>query len=278
MPVLNKKNNFIAFLLQKYKIQQELEKIEGALSGFSDSDLDDNENKFLLNDNFKEVLSKLENLKENLEDSDDRSSLEWSQALKGRHEEINNLIKDANLIINSRKAPKYKNLKEIEERNNKIIINVSVLSTTFVLTLFLLVFLPSLTFKTLNFLDSGVLYPFNKLEEAYNFNYNEGVFHVARVEREISNEMKSQYIKNIALNSNNSQKDVLKISKSSLANSLKAPRDVYDNNQIIVMGMDNSELIQKEKTNRFKLLIEKIGEKQIEISNKISEKLLDLIY
>ena len=90
--------------------------------------------------------------------------------------------------------------------------------------------------------------------------------------------MKSQYIKNIALNSNNSQKDVLKISKSSLANSLKAPRDVYDNNQIIVMGMDNSELIQKEKTNRFKLLIEKIGEKQIEISNKISEKLLDLIY
>jgi hypothetical protein len=270
----NKQNNFISFLLQKYNFQKEIKKIEGFLLENSDNKSKD----FVLKENdFKKALLSLKNFKKESEDFDDYSSAEWFQNFEKHRKEINNLMKDVNLSINSQKIPKNKNLKEIEEKNNRIMINVSILSTTFVLTLFLLVFLPNLTFKTLNSLDSLVLYPFNKLEEAYNFNYNEEVFHVAKIDRGISSEMKSQYIKNINLGINNSMEDSLEISKNSIINSSKQAKNNFDDG-IIVMGMDNSKLIEEKKDGNFKLFIKKIAEKQIELSNKISEKLLDLIY
>lgn len=277
MLISNKQSNFISFLLKKYNLKKEIEKIEeieGVLSDFSNNQ---RRKDFSLNNNFKKALLKLENLKKDSKDLDDYSALQWLNTVEDHKKEINNLIKNANLIID---APKNntKNLEKIEERNSKIIINVSVFSTTLVLTLFFLVFLPKLSLSTLNFLDSCVLFPFNKLEEAYNFNYNDGVFHVAKIERGINQEKKAQYIRNMAPDSENFTEGTLKVSKNSLANSSKSRKDNFDNNKIIVLGMDNADLIKKNKDRFLKLLIKKIAEKQIEFSNKIKNKLLDLIY
>lgn len=261
----NKKNSFISFLLQKYNLRTEIE-AEKLFSELSSQKTD----------NFKKALSRLENLKRESKDPDDYSGLVWRQAVQGRQEEINKLIKNVNSIIDSKKTLASKNLKELEIRNNKIIIKVSILSTALVFSLFALSFFPKASSNTLNFLDSLVLYPFNKLEEAYNFNYNQEVFQVARIDRKINLELKQNYIKNLKTKA--LAGDSIKVSKNSLINSSSKAKNNIPDNKIIVMGIDNADLIKKEEKNTFKEIMKKIAEKQIEISNKIAKKLLDLVY
>ena len=274
----NKENSFVSFLIQKYSKPRTIDKTLNV------SDLSDF--KLKKEDNLKNSLSTLQSPKlKNLKDVDDKAVLKWSNGYDKHYQKINDSIKNAKCprgkkeLVESQKFSKNnKSLKEIEEKNSKIIINLSILNATVVLTFLALIFLPKLTFGTLGFLDSCVLYPFNKLEQAYNFNYNEDVFHVAKVDRNISSEMKSRYIRNINSNSNNINNNVLKVAKNSLSANPEINNSILDNGGIIVMGMDNSDLIKENKDSAFKLLVKKIAEKQIEFVDAIGEKFIDLIY
>jgi len=269
MPLSTKQSNFIYFLSQKYNKDS-----KDNLTVYSDNKTSSKKN------NFKKALSKFEDIKntkhsknDDPKDLDDKATLEWNKNYNNHFHEINILTKKIEGIFenNNEIINKNKDFKKIEERNNKIIVNFSILSTTVVLSLFALVFFPKPTLTTTDFLDSLLLYPFNKLENAYNFNYNQGVFHVARIDRKINQKMKIQYIKNI-------NKNLLRNNKLSikLPPTPQKPQSPPVNN-IIVMGIDNSDLINKNKNNFFKEILKKITNKQIEISNELSKKLIDLI-
>jgi len=292
----SQEKKFIVFLKSKYALKSGLDnrKIEYEV-------LDENKNVVFSNSSDKFSKSpkiKLEKVLAQIEeegfgeikDFDDEAIFEWNKNFNKHYKEIEKLVKDAHSIIKS-SSPKVEKItktsfdfKRIEERNNKIVLTTTVFSTSFILSLFLLVFLTKPTLSTLNFFDSLVYFPFNKLEEAYNFNYNQGVFKVAQVDRNINQEIKSQYIKNLSLEEKiNLENNILELSKKSIIQHSSSQLSPYHHlrhenldDDIVVMGIDNSEEL-KENKNIFKDLIKKLAQKQIDLVDQINKKLLNLI-